>query len=234
MTFKPEISQVSIFNEALALLPADPVQDPDEISVEARECRRFYKSVVAGLLERHHWHLATTRGVLAATANDRETEWGYAFTKPTDMAFPVRALDTAGTGYYGWIMDNYHYLLGGRRVFMQSRGILYSMIEAATLEYTSFDITEGDFTTTFKDLVVLDLASRICHPITKDDRRATDLATRFEVERSRAIAVDLNRNQPRYGDGPTETELVRGAGIDMNYVGGYPLDPVANPANTGL
>lgn len=234
MTFKPEINQVAIFNEALALLPSDPVQDPDEISIEARECRRFYKSVVASLLERHHWNLATARGVLAAITNDRENEWGYAYTKPTDMAFPVRALDASGLGYTGFTLENNRYLIGGRPLFMQVRGTLYSIVPTASLEYTSFAITEADFSTIFKDIVVLELASRICHPITKDDQRANDLATRAEFERNRAIAIDLNRNQPTYGNTTLETELTRGVGLERTWIGtGYALDPVAHPSVTG-
>jgi hypothetical protein len=234
MTFKPEISRVTIFNEALALLPSDPVQDPDETSIEARECRRFYKSVVANLLERHHWNLATTRGDLAAITNDRENEWGYAYAKPTDMAFPVSARDANGMMYRGWLADGYRYLIGGRPAFMQVRGTLYSMIETANLEYTTFDITEADFSTIFKDIVVLELASRICYPITKDGGHAKELATRAEVERSRAIAIDLNRNQPTYGDKPLETELTRGVGLGSGtFTGNYPLDPVAHPSNVG-
>lgn len=234
MTFKPDISETSIYNQALALLPAQSVADPAEQSLEADECRRVYKDVVANLLERHHWNLATRRVELAALTNDRDREWRYAFAKPSDMAYPVKALDLTGQGFTGWMLDGFTYLLGGSPVFMQVGGTLYSMIEVATLEYTSFDITEADFTTTFKDLVVLELAARICHPITKDDARAKDLATRAEVERQRAIGSDLNRNQPTYGNRPTETELVRGVGIDRTmFTGNYPLDPVAYPSVTG-
>lgn len=233
MTFKPAISQVAIFNEALAILPADPVQDPDEVSIEARECRRFYKSVVAALLERHHWGLASRRVELATITNDRDTEWSYAFAAPNDMAYPIRAMDLSGRASSGWVMQDHTFLLGGRRLFAHVGGTVYSMIEMATLEYTSFDITEADFTPLFKDMVVLELASRIALPVTKNDKRATDLATRAEFERQRAIANDLNRNQPTYGNTPTETELVRGAGWNPMATGNYPLDPVAYPSETG-
>jgi hypothetical protein len=114
------------------------------------------------------------------------------------------------------------------------RGTLYSMIETANLEYTTFDITEADFTVIFKDIVVLELASRIAYPITKDSGHAKELATRAEVERSRAIAIDLNRNQPTYGDKPLETEIARGVGLGNGmFTGNYPLDPVAHPSNVG-
>lgn len=235
MSFKPDISANSIFNEALALLPAQPVQGEDEPSLEARECRRFYKGVVAKLLEQHHWNLATKRGVLAETVNERDDEWGYAYTKPTDMAYPVALLPAVGAGWSGWRMHNWTYFLpGGQPLFMQAKGVLFSSVGAARLEYTSFDINEGDFSSLFKELVVLHLAAKICHPITKDAARARELQGQAEFERLRAIANDMNRNQPTYGNRPTETEIVRGAGIDYNLIGtGYPLDPVAHPSNTG-
>lgn len=233
MTFKPDISKITIFNEALALLPSDPVQDADEISVEARECRRSYKSVVGALLEIYHWNLATKRVVLAATTNDRDTEWSYAFARPSDMAYPVGMMDVSGRGWGGWVIQNRVAMLGPLKLFQQVGGTFYSALETSTLEYTSFDITEADFSPLFKDMVVLELAARICMPITKDDKRAADLATRAEYERTRVIARDMNRNQPTYGNTATETELVRGAGVDPNFTGSYPLDPVAYPSVTG-
>lgn len=235
MSFKPEISSVLIFNEALSQLPADPVQSEDEASMEARECRRWYKSVVATLLERHHWNLSTKRGVLAVITNDRANEWAYAYAKPTDMAYPVALIPSTGNAYSGWIMHDYAYILGGRPVFMQSRGVLYSSLQAASLEYTSFDITEADFTTRFKDLIVEGLASKIAPAITKDEQKAEKMARAHEFNTQRAIGSDINRNQPTYGNRPTESEVVRGVGYDRTFAGtGYPLDPVAHPSNTGL
>jgi hypothetical protein len=234
MSFKPDISAASIANEALALVPAGTITGLDEPSLEARECKRFYNSVVAMLLDRYHWNLATKRGVLAAIDNERAGEWGYAYAKPTDMAYPVSLVSSDGIGYAGWMERDHSYYLGGRKLLMQAGGTLFSTIDGASLEYTSYDITEGDFTPRFKDLVVLWLASKIVHPITKDDRRAQALMQEAEYQTQRAIASDLNRNRPTYGNSPSETEFARGTGLDLTFYGtGYPLDPVANPANTG-
>jgi len=229
MSFKPAISEDVISNEALALLPADPVPTLNEPSIEARECRRAYKPVVASLLEKHHWNLATKRAALAPLDNDRAGEWGLAYAKPDDMAYPVALFPASGSGWGAWFRQGQHYMLpGGYRVMMQVGKTIYSQIGAAMLEYTSFGITEADFTTQFKDLVVLELAARIAVPITKDYARARELKGQAEFERQRAIAADLNRNAQRYGDNPTESELVRGVGIG-GYGGGWPMDPVANP-----
>lgn len=235
MSFKPEISSVLIFNEALSMLPADPVQSEEEPSLEARECRRWYKGIVASLLERHHWNLATARETLAVIVNDRPAEWAYAYAKPNDMAYPVMIVPPNGAGYGGWLMQNYTYYLGGRALFMQAGGTIYSSVAIASLEFTTFNITEADFPTRFKDLVAENLAAKTCMAITKDAARERTLMSSFEFNAQRVIASDINRNRPTYGDRPTESELVRGAGIDLNYLGtGYALDPVANPANTGL
>lgn len=235
MSFKPEISSVLIWNEALSLLPADPVQAEDEASLKARECRRWYKSVVAALLERHHWNLSIKREPLAVVTNDRANEWAFAYAKPTNMAYPVSLIPSTGNAYSGWVFDDYAYVMGGRRLFMQSRGTIYSSVQAATLEFTSFDITEADFTTRFKDLVVEGLAAKLATPIAKDDTKARALSQSFEFNTQRGIASDMNRNQPTYGNKPTETEVARGVGYDRTFAGtGYPIDPVAHPSNTGL
>jgi hypothetical protein len=235
MSFKPEISSVLIFNEALAMVPANPVQSQDERSLEARECRRFYKSIVAHLLERHHWNLATKRKTLAAIANDRTSEWSYAYAKPDDMAFPVNVMPQNGGSYSGLMMKDYaYYTPRGLKLFEQVGNTFYSMIDVAVLEYTSFDITEGDFTVSLKDSIVEHLAAKVIVPISKNYGRARELESKAEFNLLRAMARDLNRNQPTYGDRPTESEIVRGVGYDASFMGsGHPIDPVALPAETG-
>lgn len=231
MSFKPEIAPILIGNEALALLPSDPIQDFDEIGIEAREVRRFYKTVVATLLERHHFNLATKRQALAVLGtNDRSVEWLYAYQKPNDMAYPVSLLtpDNAAA-VTGWFrQDDYYYLPSGMRMMQQAGNTLYANTEAAALEYTSYAITEADFTARFKELAVLWLAAKICHPITKDKVRARELAAEAEFQTQRTIASDLNRNGQTYGNKPTESEMVRGVGYTQ--IGGHPLDPVRFPA----
>lgn len=222
MSFKVAMSDVLIWNEALALLPAEPVTNIDEQSLEARECRRFYKPVVAEMLEAHHWGLAVKRVALAGVANDRSSEWGFAYAKPSDMAFPVKMLPTAGGYYQGWFLrDGAYWSLTGRKLFEQVGGTIYSSIEAGSLEYTSFGITEADFTNLFKRIVTLELAARICQPVTKSATRTRELMAQAEGERQRVIANDLNRGQPTYGDGITESELVRfGGGLPLGLYGG--------------
>jgi hypothetical protein len=234
VSFKVAISDVRICNEALALLPQAPIVSLAENSPEAGECKRSYKSVVAEMLEAYHWGLASKRVTLAQIVNARPSEWGYAYAKPADMAYPVAMLWNGG-GAWGWGGGNIGWL-GGHRIFEQVGDTIYSHVPAAQMEYTSFDITEANFTALFKRIVVLELAARICWPITKSDARARLLMTQAENERQRAIANDINRNRPTYGNSPTEGEMVRFGG--MGDVGGFgvsrPLDPVADPIGATL
>lgn len=228
MSFKIAISDVLIWNEALALLPAEPVTNIDEQSLEARECRRFYKPVVAEMLEAHHWGLATRRVALAQIANDRAGEWSLAYAKPADMAFPVQMMDT-GSVYAGWTFrDGSYWTANGLKLFEQVGGKIYSQITAGVLEYTSFAITEADFTNLFKRIVVLELAARICQPITKNGTRMRELMAQSEAERQRVLANDMNRNHPTYGNRPTESEMARFGWLGEG--GSRVIDPVANPA----
>lgn len=236
MSFKPTISPVSICNEALALLPEGPITSLTQPSLAARECTRFYKVVVGELLEQHHWGLATKRGALAAIANDRSREWSYAYSKPADMAYPVAAMDESGLNYTGFRALNGLFLAStGERLLTMAGNTIYSNVQGATLEYTSFDIIEQDFSLMFRKAVVLELAYRLSFPITKDDKRSRALQAEAEGWRQRAIANAMNASQPTYGNGMTESEIVRfgpSGGNDF-YGSGYALDPVALPANTG-
>lgn len=222
MSFKVAISDVLVCNEALALIPAEPITLMAEQSMEARECRRWYKPVVAELLEKHHWGLATKRVALAAVANDRRDEWPYAYAKPADMAFPVKMIPVGGGNpYQGWIArDGGYWSVTGRQLFLQIGGTIYSTIAAGVLEYTSFSITEADFTNLFKRIVSLELAARLCPPIAKNASRTQVLTVQAEAERVRVIANDLNRSQPTYGNRPTESELARFGIVDAPFFGG--------------
>lgn len=230
-SFKVAISDVLVCNDALALLPADPITRIDEQSLEARECRRSYKSVVAELLEKHHWGLATKRVTLAQMVNDR-AEWAFAYAKPADMAFPV-AVGGPGGNFTGWYYADGVYSVLGKPLFIQVGDVIYSRVAMAVLEYTSFNITEAAFTHLFKRIVALELAARICHPVTKNSARAKELAGFAEGERQRVIANDLNRSQPTYGNRATESELAR-FGIVGNpeaegWGPGQAIDPVTDP-----
>lgn len=218
------------------MCPADPIVSLDEQSLEARECVRVYKPIVAELLEMHHWNLATVREPLTLQANDRTNEWRYAYAAPTNMAYPVAIIPLTGTSYTGWRgQDGDFSTFLGMKLFRVAGGTLYSNIQTPTLEFTSFNLTEGDFTYLFRRVIIFEIAARICMAVTKDKAQTMKLGQMAEGYRQRAIASDMNRNGQTYGNNPTESEIARFGGVTGNdWLGsGYALDPVALVSNTG-
>lgn len=229
MSFRDIPSSAGIANRALGMISETKTitSIADDAGANAQAVRKWYKPVVARLLEMHHWGLATKKASLVQVDNGRSNEWLYAFSTPEDMAFPVGI--TLGTGlssvsYYrglGGLLG----MISGKRIFLYQHGVIYSNI-LGDLEYVSYDITEADFTSTLENIVVLMLASRLALEIPKDMDLSEKLAKQALTEINVAIAINLNSGNPKYGATVSEAELARGSlgggwnGYDWDYVPG--------------
>jgi hypothetical protein len=200
------------------------LEDPGQ---NAQSVKRWYKPIVARLLEMHHWGLATKRAVLVEVTNTRGNEWLYAYAAPDDMAFPVSMAllnGTSSVSYYrglsGLIAMAY-----GKPIFQYHNGVIFTNV-AGELEYTSFAISETDFTASFVDIVVLMLASRLALELPKDYKLSEALAKDATTKINLAITTNLNTGGQRYGGTPSESELVRETtlGSSWDY---FPLGPSA-------
>lgn len=226
MTFRQSTSGVEIVNNALGLISeSKTIASFDDAGLNATVARRWYKRVVARLLEMHHWNLATKRAALVAITNSRSAEWLYAYATPDDMAFPVGISFASGAttvSYYrglaGLIAMTY-----GKPIFVYHNGSLYSNM-TGDLEYVSYDITEAAFNNTFEDIVTLMLASRFALEIAKDREMSEDLAQQANSAINVAITQNLNSGHRQYGNITSEAELARGTlyGSSWDY---YPLPP---------
>lgn len=210
MSFRSSLSDVVLCNRALDMLPAANISSLDDPGAPARACRLHYKYTVAALLDKHSWNMATVRQNLAEKENDRPNEWVYAYQRPNEMAFPIKVVADGSSHTLG-------YYQGLRRAqqanMMEIVGdTIYSSTEVAQLDFTSFDITESDFTEEFAHIVVLHLAAKLVMPITKQFRREQALMDMAANALNAALARNLNENQPTYADTPTESELVRFVG----------------------
>lgn len=203
------LSRLSVCNQALAELPDAPIAALDEKSLQARECGRVYDACLAGLLEAHEWSFANKRVVLAALANDRPNEWLYAYALPTDMGTPRSVLPPNGTIPLPWAYLQNNYLT--------ESGILYTNQAMAVLDYGASSVAESVMPAKFVRALVLDIASRIAMPLIKNREIKGDLIKQFEVEKERAIAIDMNRQPQGYPPYIGEAEYAR-AGY-----GGYDL-----------
>lgn len=220
MSFIEARSDINICNKALSRIKqqglSGSLTDPANLNKHvARECSLWYKTIVREVLTAHHWGLATKRAVLTTVTNTRPTEWLLAYAPPSDMAFPVMIgpySDTAGVSYYrgiGFLLAS----LYGRPLFRFEGDVIYSAIDAATLDYVSFNITEQDFNEAIEKLVVIFLSAQLARSVAKDDALAKELHQEGVNAMNLEISRSLNMSQPRYGQFISETELARG-GLD--------------------
>lgn len=228
MSFKPATSGVDIVNMALGMVSeTKTISSFDDAGAVAQAARKWYKPVVARLLEMHHWGLATLRSPTIGATNNRSNEWLYAYAAPADMAFPVGLVlgnGTSSVSYYRGLAG----LLGmidGRPVFQHAGTTIYSNI-AGDLEYVSYDITEADFTATFADIVILMLASRFALELPKDKSLSESLAKDATTAMNMAFTQNLNAGNHKYGAIASEAELARGIGHGYNW-DYFPLGPGA-------
>lgn len=217
-------TDVSMCNRALSLLGQAPISQLEPAlpqGAASRECARWYRPIVAGMLEKHHWNLATNRTVLTELVNDRSPEWLYRYQLPPRVAFPV-ALTTFGVGsdisYYqglGGLIAQVH----GSPAFLMTGRVLYTRYNGE-LDFVSFDITEADFNDTFKNIVVLALAAAMAFALTKSTKRETDLREQLATAMNLAITQNLNVGKPTYGNFISERDVARG----MDGAGSVPWD----------
>lgn len=225
MSFQEPKDAISICNKALSRIRQQPLagslDDPANQSKHAaRECKTWYKTIVRQVLSQHHWGLGTKRTALVLDAtNIREGEWLYSYVAPTDMAFPVMiGPPYTGVGnvisYYrgiGYILASIY----GRPMFRFENASIFSSVEGAVLDYTSFDLTEQDFSEGVEALIVLYLAAQLARSVAKDEKLGQSLHDEALARQNLEIAQSLNVNQPRYDMRPSEAEYAR-AGYDIH------------------
>lgn len=218
MSFLENRSDISIANKSLSRIGqvglSGTLDNPVGNSNAARECRLHYKPTVRWVLEQHHWNLATKRQTLVEVTNTRLIEWGFAYAKPSDMAFPV-GIYTPGDATVAGPISYYRGLKGlmaqlyGKPLFTYSGGVIYSFMGPAELEFTSFDITEQDFTEQLESVIVLFLAAKLAYSVAKNHDMGNAIRQEAFSELDRIIAANLNEQQPVYGNTMSEAEMAR-------------------------
>lgn len=215
--------QLDIFNRAVGRIAAAPVADVDEDSLAARECRRFYPSVIANALEApQDWSWAKQRVLLATVVNDRPAEWAYAYQLPSNCASPIRVIpDLLALGVSvpvplpgqpyaeAWA---YFAIPDIETPYVMDSSVIYSNEQNATLEYVVNDITNLRVSELVIKALALDLAAEIAIPVKKDSALRKDILSEAEVAWERAIADDRNRQPQTSEEYLPETIAVRHGG----------------------
>lgn len=233
-------SPTGICNLALDAVPANRITSMAEDSLEAQKCALQYPQVFAETLETWPWNFARRRDALPAVINDRAGEWQYAYAIPNQMALPLGVwpateVTQASTGYNAqpmrkpsWDFD----ILGS---------VLYTDAPGAMLEHLDYGVAPPKATAMFVRTVALKLASRICLPLTKSQRREQALLEQAEVFEQRARAHEANSRPQTYGEFIPEAIRYR---LDMGDAGvssgDYPMlgetgdgGPAPNPGTGG-
>lgn len=214
------LSKIDLWNRAIGRIAAAPVASEDENSLEARECRRYYPSVLLDMLEGPHgFSFANTRVTLAQLGtNDRDAEWLFAYQLPSNVGNVIRVLpDLDGLGFvlpvplpgnpYSEIWSTM--VTNLEAPFIIEGQTLYTNAERAVLEYTINDVVGVPVPQLAITALEIDLASRLVVPVKKDTAREKDLVSQAEVAWQRAIADDKNRNPQYDGRYVSETIVAR-------------------------
>lgn len=198
-------SQLTLCNNALAEIAADPISSIDENSIQGRECARIFPQIIQEFLTWADWDYTTTRVILALQTNDRLGEWLYKYASPSNVAQAQRVLPTFDT-QLGAMPQAGPFTAPmietvGCYPFLISEGSIYTNVPDAVLEYTSTEVQIGQIGATEARAIELELASRLAMPIKKSRELKGDLIKQAEVAKERAIADCENRNpkqQPNY------------------------------------
>jgi hypothetical protein len=222
MSFRPSNNRLTIFNLALDHISGGTITDPDERGFEAAKLRMHYPNTVSSLLESFHWWMAEQRLALPPIENNNP-DWRYAFQRPTDIAYIIALHDEAGRIGRG---------LNGKAAFKRAGNVIYTDRPNVVATFTSYNISEGDFSARFVDIVAASLGARVAIPIAKSPTLAQSLREGVDLEIARLRASELNEAGQTYGNGPTEAERARAGMFDDAYYGGHGSHE-AQPAYTG-
>lgn len=197
-------SIIVLCNQALAQIAASSIADLDEISIEAREARRFAQPLLDEMADWAEWPLGRKRISLAQVTNYRTGEWRFCYAVPTDMAVPLEIRmpqTTTGQGSPGF-------------PFAYDGGKIHTDVEFAVLIYNRSTLTADELKPLQQRAFVLELAARIALPIKKEAKLAESLSRLAEMARARAIADEENKEPRRVTRYVSDAELARTGCLD--------------------
>ena len=185
------MSEVSICNLALAYLGEDVIRSLDEANRRAGLCNLMYPIARDALLSRQDWTFARKTVLLQQLSEDYYE--GAVFSLPADCLTPLNILPRPQTRI------NYK-IEGGRVVFPGTEASVPLGFDLY-LQYTFRCTDTTKFSSSFVDVLALDLAVRMCLPLTQDSKMAASLRAELRVAQMENGAEDANRgDEYRYSD----------------------------------
>lgn len=178
-------SKVDIWNLALSHIGhRATIADPDEASVEANHCRRFYPIALGITLERFAWSFATRRAALAEVENP-VNHWMFAYSLPNKCLAPRAVLLPEST-------DDSKEQPFALESAEDGRAILYTNVEDAVLKFTTLVEDTNKFSYLFVMTLSYDLGALLVGPIPKDPKTKQSMLQAATVYVGLAEAANAN------------------------------------------
>lgn len=181
-------SKIDIWNTALSHIGHKAqIADPDESSIEASHCRRFYPIALAMVLERFAWSFATRRAQLAEVDNPVD-HWMFAYALPNLCVMPRAVLPPECTD--DSLEQDY-------AVETDEDGdkIVYTNMENAVMRYTALVEDTTKFTPLFVLAVSAELGALLVGPIPKDAKKRREMQELAMYYTEQGAASDAGSNQ---------------------------------------
>jgi hypothetical protein len=181
---------VDIYNLALGRIGTTAtVAAPDEASIEARSCRRYYDTARNACLEAHDWPFA--RGIDAPVAlTTTFAGWPYAWAKP-GRALVVRGLSL---DYDLRTPIDFHEI-SYRGPNDEDRTALLTEIEPLWVHYTAAVTDPARFSNQFVDALAWRLAADVAMSVAKGREMRSDAmqAYRMMIQEAQGAATKAGR-----------------------------------------
>ena len=155
------ISETSILNMALGRLGAKRISDFDDVSEDSAQtiqCRLHYEQTRDALLRSHWWRFARGRKQLSANATDPDFEYEYAYDLPNDfLRLWIKPFEDNNIGLHN---SRYTFSMEGKQLLSDESPLYLRYIKKIT-DVTVFDPL-------FVEVLVLQLALKMCMPLSQD------------------------------------------------------------------
>lgn len=187
-------TKVDVCNQGLSELGSDTITTFPEDSVIGRLCNRFYDPTVEEELREHNWNFSLERQALNQdTATPIGSEYAYQYALPTDP-YCLRVIRMLGKG-----ADSQKYKIEGRKLLTDSGEV--------SIQYVREIEDPNQFDSLFSAAVSLQLAKKMCIPITNDKPLKTDMEKAYDKVIAKAQeANEIESEQPGVPNTDWESE----------------------------
>ena len=192
------MSEVSICNAALAYLGELPIRSLEERTTSAGLCASLYKIVRNECLVLCDWSFASRMAKLSQIVEYHYR--GAVFALPEDCLTPVKLFPKSAA-------NDLNFIIEGARLVIPGTDSESKFPIGVWLKYTREEDNTSIFTPSFSALVSLDLAVRLCMPLTQDSKLQRQLDSRLAMAKVESTTESANRGEDFIRDQAHDTFL---------------------------